>query len=148
MPTLFLLCGLPGSGKTTLALRLEQERHALRLSPDEWMWSLSIDLYDQAKRTAVENLQWDVASRALALGVNVVLENGFWSRAERDDYRSRAKALGASVELCFLDIPRDQLWARIDARNAQLPPAAAHIDEASLDLWWSWFEPPASDELG
>ena len=105
MPTLFLLCGLPGSGKTTLALRLEQERHALRLSPDEWMWSLSIDLYDQAKRTAVENLQWDVASRALALGVNVVLENGFWSRAERDDYRSRAKALGASVELCFLDIP-------------------------------------------
>src|ERR1700730_9936253 len=68
MPTLLLLCGLPGSGKTTLAKKLERERHALRLSPDEWLWSLSIDLYDEAKRTAVEILQWDIAARALALG--------------------------------------------------------------------------------
>jgi predicted kinase len=30
MSTLHLLCGLPGSGKTTLARRLERERPALR----------------------------------------------------------------------------------------------------------------------
>jgi predicted kinase len=147
MPTLLLLCGLPGSGKTTLAKKLERERHALRLSPDEWLWSLSIDLYDDAKRTAVEILQWDLAARALALGVDVILENGFWSRAERDEYRSRAKALGARVELFFLDISRDELWARLDKRNKDLPSAMVHIDAATLDLWWSRFEPPASDEL-
>jgi predicted kinase len=147
MPTLLLLCGLPGSGKTTLAKKLERERHALRLSPDEWLWSLSIDLYDEAKRTAVEILQWDLAARALALGVDVILENGFWSRAERDDYRSRAKALGAHVELFFLDVSRDELRTRLDKRNKDLPSAMAHIDAATLDLWWSRFEPPASDEL-
>jgi len=86
------------------------------------MWALSIDLYDEAKRAAVESLQWDVAARALALGVDVILENGFWSRAERDEYRSRAKALGARVELRFLDVPRDELWARLSKRNADLPP--------------------------
>lgn len=36
MTTLTLLCGLPGSGKTTYARRLE-ERGTLRLSSDDWM---------------------------------------------------------------------------------------------------------------
>ena len=40
MPTLFLTCGLPGSGKTTLAKRIEQERPALRLTADEWLFAL------------------------------------------------------------------------------------------------------------
>ncbi len=34
MSTLFLLRGLPGSGKTTMDKRLEQELPALRLTPD------------------------------------------------------------------------------------------------------------------
>ena len=36
MATLHLMVGLPGSGKTTEAIRLEHELHALRLTPDEW----------------------------------------------------------------------------------------------------------------
>ena len=36
MATLHLMVGLPCSGKTTLAKQLEQERSALRLTPDEW----------------------------------------------------------------------------------------------------------------
>ncbi|WP_302061230.1 AAA family ATPase [Streptomyces sp. A3M-1-3] len=35
MSTLFITCGLPGSGKTTLARRLEQEQSALRLTAAE-----------------------------------------------------------------------------------------------------------------
>jgi AAA domain len=55
-PTLYLLVGLPGSGKTTLARQLETERYALRLTPDEWMmplfgWGESGD-----KREIVERL--------------------------------------------------------------------------------------------
>jgi predicted kinase len=38
--TLFLTCGLPGSGKTTLARSLEQEYSALRLTADEWLHEL------------------------------------------------------------------------------------------------------------
>jgi len=34
--TLIVICGLPYSGKTTLA-RIEAERPAVRLSPDEWI---------------------------------------------------------------------------------------------------------------
>ncbi|MCC7188403.1 MAG: AAA family ATPase, partial [Anaerolineales bacterium] len=44
---LIIVCGLPGSGKTTLAKCFEEDLHAVRLSPDEWMDALSINLYDE-----------------------------------------------------------------------------------------------------
>ena len=39
MATLHLMVGLPCSGKTTLAKKLEVERAALRLTPDESVWA-------------------------------------------------------------------------------------------------------------
>jgi predicted kinase len=151
MATLFLLCGLPGAGKTTLAQQLEQEHAALRFCPDEWIAALLADANDIAERDRlrdpVEALQWKTAQRALVLGANVVLENGFWSRAERASYRAQAEALGARVELHYLDVTRDELWARLAKRNAHLPPGTFRVTEEQLDLWLSWFEPPTKDEL-
>jgi predicted kinase len=148
--TLILICGLPGAGKTTLARRMEQALPALRLCPDEWIATIIADARDTAEldrlRTPVESVQWDVARRALALGLDVVLEWGFWSRAERDSYRAQAEALGARVELHYLDVGRDELWARLARRNAALPPGTFPVTEAQLDLWSGWFQPPAPDE--
>ena len=36
-PRLIIVCGLPGSGKTTLAKALENRLRAVRFSPDDWM---------------------------------------------------------------------------------------------------------------
>lgn len=147
MATLFLMCGLPGSGKTTRAKELEQAQAALRLTPDEWLVTLGLDPYDDAKRAAVEAQQWQVAARALELGVNVVLDFGVWSRIERDSFRTRAKALGAQTVLHFLDVPRDELRKRLKARNAALPAGAFHVDESQLDSHFAWLERPTADEL-
>ncbi|HZO90690.1 MAG TPA: AAA family ATPase [Chthonomonadaceae bacterium] len=151
MATLFLICGLPGAGKTTLARQLEQERPALRLCPDEWITQIIADPTDQAEldrlRSPVEAVQWEVATRALVLGIDVVLEWGFWSREERRHYRAQAEALGACVELRYLEVGREELWARLSKRNANLPPGTFVVTEEQLNLWWSWFEPPTQEEL-
>ena len=147
MPTLFLTCGLPGSGKTTLARAIEAERNALRLTPDEWMARIVGDGWDEARRAAVEAVMWDIGARVLSLGVDVVLDFGVWSRAERDAFRARAAALGAATRICFLDVARDELVRRLAARNAALPPDTFAVTEAQLDVMWPSFEAPTSDEL-
>ncbi|MBI2792214.1 MAG: ATP-binding protein [Gammaproteobacteria bacterium] len=129
-PTLYLICGLPGAGKTTLAKKLENEKNAIRLTPDEWMSRIVGDGYDEAKRAIVEQIQWEIAARVLSLGVSAILDYGFWGRSERDDYRARANALGARVQVCFLDVSRDELLKRLNERNANLPEATFKVDEA------------------
>src|SRR5215469_9072706 len=95
---LIIVCGLPGSGKTTHARQLETELRSIRLSPDEWMTSLSLDIWDEECRQKIEGLQWTLAQRLLALGLTVIIEWGTWGRAERDTLRLRAREIGAAVE--------------------------------------------------
>lgn len=151
MATLYLLCGLPGAGKTTLGRQLEQTENALRLSPDEWILPLLQDAADEAERDRlrgpIEALQWDVARQALVLGINVVLEFGFWSRVERKAFRADAEAIGAKVKLIYLEATTDELWARLEKRNASLPAGTFPVRRADLEAWVGWFETPAEDEL-
>ena len=147
-PTVFMLIGLPGSGKTTLARRLEVQQSALRLTPDEWMAPLFGAGESGEKRWVLESeLLWGVAARALSLGVNVVLDYGCWAREERDFFRARSVSLGARFELHVLDVPLEVLWERLERRNGQLPPDTFPVTRAELDEWASWYEVPGPDEL-
>ncbi len=149
MPTLFLLCGLPGSGKTTLAKQLERDRHALRLTPDDWLRSLfgNDRARADAHRSAVEALQWSTAAQALERKIDVALDWGFWSRAERDDYRARAQALGARAAVKFLDVTAADLSARRADRERDAGPGAFRYSADELASWIKAFEPPTPDEL-
>lgn len=139
--------GLPGSGKTTLARRLEAKHRALRLTPDEWMHPLFGAGESEGKRWVLESeLLWGVAARALSLGVSVVLDYGLWAREERDDFRARGEALGARVELVWLDLPREELWRRLEARNRNLPSHTFAVTRAELDGWWDLSQRPDPDE--
>jgi predicted kinase len=121
-PTLIIVCGLPGSGKTTHATQLADKLRAVRFSPDEWMDALSIDLYDEARRGKIEALQWELTQELLALGITVIIEWGTWGRSERDTLRLGARALGASVELHYLSAPVEVLFGRIQRRGMENPP--------------------------
>ncbi len=145
------MVGLPCSGKTTLARKLEIERSALRLTPDEWHVRLfgqdADDPEHDARHTWIEVLLWSIARRALELGTNVVLDFGFWTREEREDFRRRAKELGAASEVHFLDAPEEELLRRLATRNAQPPEACFRISPAAMKRWISSFQRPTADEL-
>ncbi len=148
MPTLHLICGLPGSGKSTLAEKIKNEHPALYLNADEWMARIVGSGYDEEKRAVIEAIQWEVAEQALRLGADVILDFGFWSRKERDGFRAKARAIGAIPKLYFLDVPRNELWRRLEARNEKLPVNTFRVEESDLNKWISQFEPPTPDELG
>ncbi len=151
MATLHLMVGLPCSGKTTLAHTLEQELPALRLTIDAWHIRLfgqdADDPEHDARHSLIEALLWTIASRALQLGTHVILDYGFWAREEREDYRSRAKQLGARSEVHFLDVPEEELLRRLARRNAQRSPTAFYIPEAMMHPWMAFFQKPTRDEL-
>ncbi|HEX8229506.1 MAG TPA: AAA family ATPase [Chloroflexia bacterium] len=149
--TLHLMVGLPCSGKTTLARQLERKYSALRFTPDEW----HVRLYGQdaaedehdARHDLIEAIQWDVAARALALGVDVILDFGCWVRVQRDEFRLRAEQLGTDFKMHYLDTPKPVLLSRLVARNANLPSGTFYIAETALEEWFSIFEPPFTEEL-
>ena len=140
---LVVICGLPGSGKTTLATELEASMPAVRFCPDDWFTALELDLWDQDLRYRLEAKQWELAQQLLTLGVNVVIEFGSWARAERDVLREGARALGAAVELRYLDVPLDELVRRVEARAWEAPP----ITRAHLEEWATVIEVPDAAEL-
>jgi predicted kinase len=141
-PRLIIVCGLPGSGKTTRAKALEARLRAVRFSPDEWLEALALDLYDEERRGRIEALQWRLARELLALGLVVVIEWGTWGRSERDALRLGARALGAAVELHYLDAPVDVLFERIRRRGMEHPP----ITREALVRWRAAFQAPDAEE--
>jgi predicted kinase len=140
---LIIVSGLPGSGKTTLAKALENRLRAIRFSPDDWMDALSINLWDEEKRARIEALQWKLAQQLLALGLVVIIEWGTWGRSERDTLRLGARALGAAVELHYLNAPADVLFDRIQRRGLEKPP----IDRDTVTRWFDTFQAPTPEEM-
>ncbi len=143
---LVLMCGPPGSGKTTAARLLVKQLRFISLSPDEWMTQLGVAM-DDPLRDHIGELQWTLAQELLMNGQSVILESGHWMRSERDEKRLTARALGVSVELQYLDVPREELHRRVKRRTALSTWGAYHMGPEELDRWTSFFEPPDADEL-
>ena len=150
--TLIMVCGLPGSGKTTVAKRLEAERNAIRMCPDDWIEAVLEDPMDSVEkgrlRDAVENLQWDLAKQYLSKGLTVILENGFWAEEERSQYAMEALTQGAGIELYAMDSSDlDELWRRIELRNKDLSSPTWVMTREEHEPQWVGYEAPTLEEI-
>ncbi len=141
---LVLLCGLPASGKSTLARQLADSIGGVRFDPDEWMPALGVDLFDEEFRARLESEFWALAQRLLKLGNPVILEWGFWVRSERDEKRNFARSLGIPVELRYFDVPYEELQRRVADRGAD---GGIPITPQLMESYRAVFQPPTDEEF-
>ena len=135
---------LPRRGENHVRRRLERHLPALRLTRDEWMLRLyGEDPPPSEFQACFERVSERIAAvwtRCAELGLDVVLDLGFWSRGQRDQVRATAAALGAETRLYRLSCPDDAAWTRIERRNRDLTDSLFIARETFL-LLKELFEP-------
>ncbi|MGH7642312.1 MAG: AAA family ATPase [Candidatus Dormibacteria bacterium] len=127
--------------------QLAERMPARRLCGDEQMALLGISLRDERVRETLEVAYWRQAQELLRQGRHLTLESRFWSRSDRDQKRNGARELRATVELVFLDVPKEELWIRLELRNQRAERGVARIRSDQLAHWTGLFQPPTPAEL-
>ncbi len=146
-PLFITFCGLPGSGKTTTAKQLEETTGAIRLNTDEWMAALGIDFFDEESHVRLQLQLYEHGKKLLELGQSIIVEDGHWSREERDRHRADARKLGALIEIHYFDLSFDELWRRLEGRNAIGAHGTVPVTKKQLQEYWPKFQRPDTEEL-
>jgi predicted kinase len=146
-PTLFLTVGLPGTGKTTAARRIEIEQQALRLTKDEWVKALYGHENPTSAQNVIEGRLIQIGLRALELGTNVVIDYGLWGRDERSALRQAAADLGAIVEMYYFEITPAEQRRRLAQRQTEAPHTSWPMSDQELTAWAASIDIPTPGEL-
>ncbi|RLK59671.1 AAA family ATPase [Actinokineospora cianjurensis] len=121
----YLLAGLPGSGKTTYARALER-RGVTRVSVDERVIArhglLGKD-YSESAHLSLLRPVLDEVQRLLVELIEqrqpVVLDHGLGTKAERDAYKRLVTDHGGRWRLVCFPVDRAELLRRLAIRNAE-----------------------------
>ncbi|MBQ8781574.1 MAG: ATP-binding protein [Oscillospiraceae bacterium] len=152
MSEVIMICGRLCSGKSTYAEQLKNEGGRVLLSVDELMLTvLEAQLgekHDEYVRRTKDYLL-NKSLEILGTGADVILDWGFWKKAERDSVKSFYSENGFEASLHFLDIPVDEWEKRISRRNSQVEngeASAYFVDEGLKEKFLGIFEQPYEDE--
>lgn len=156
MAMLHFLCGSTGAGKTTYARRLAEETVGVFFPIDAWMSALFwMDAPEPIQPDwATERIErcramiWRTALEVAGRGTPCLLEIGFTTRAVRAKYAALAAKAGLPVRLHFLDVPAEERWRRVQARNLEAGDQLAFpVTRAMFDYVEGMWEPPSPDEM-
>ena len=146
-PTLYLMVGLPGTGKTTAAKRIESEHGALRLTKDEWMKALYGDDNPSSGSDVIEGRLVEIGLRVLELGTSVVIDFGLWGRDERSSLRRAAIDRDAHVDLRYFEVAPQEQRRRLDRRQELEPHTTWPLSEDEIAGWAATIQVPTPGEI-
>lgn len=152
---LVVMCGLSGSGKSTVAQHLAETMPAIRVRSDverKRLHGLAATarsdgrIYGEAATRATYARLADIARSLLEADLAAIIDAAFLQRDERRAFRALAEELGARFTLLVCEAPVEVLRARVAARAAQGgDPSEADVDVLQRQL--AWWQPLAADEL-
>ena len=116
MPKVYLICGKICSGKSTYAEQLRIQNNAVLLSTDE----ITLALFgqhcgdkhdDYVERT--QNYLFNKSLELIEVGINVILDWGFWLKEERDYAREFYNSRNIECEFHYIDISNETWQTRL-----------------------------------
>jgi predicted kinase len=135
VPTLYILCGLPGAGKTTLAKAIATTRDIAHISLDHIKADEGFFVSDHDVPEADWSGIIDVVHASLLMplrvGRDVIFDASNLKREQRDDLRSLAASRNFESKLIYVAVP--------EATARERAPEAI---DAALEV----FEEPGRDE--
>lgn len=148
-----LICGKICCGKSTYAEKLYVENKAVLLSCDEITLALFDgnlgENHDEFVRKT-KNFLLKKSVDIVKIGIDVILDWGFWTKEERDHTRNFYQSRNILCEFHYIDIS-DTIWkSNITKRNnlilsESIP--AYFVDASLADKFESIFEKPEKDEI-
>lgn len=121
MPTLIVLIGLPGCGKSTYAAK-KKEAGLIVISPDEIREELTGDMSDQSRNREVFSLAHKRTKEALRHGGSVVFDATNLTRRARNDLLSCIPDRhNTYVEYVLFRIPLEECLKRNRQRTRHVP---------------------------
>lgn len=152
MTKVFLICGKICCGKTTYANKICAENNAVLLSVDEITLALFGQHCGDKHNEYVERTQKYLFNKSLELievGINVILDWGFWMKEERDFAREFYNSRNIECEFHYINISDETWQARLKKRNSEVLSeitSAYYIDDNLAEKFASIFEVPSKDE--
>ena len=153
MSKVILTCGKICCGKTTYAQKLCKENNAILLSVDEITLALFGRDAGENHDTYVERTEkylFEKSIEIIKLGINIVLDWGFWTKTERDFAKDFYRLHKIDYEIHYIEIS-DEIWnARLKKRNSAIlaeETSAYYVDDGLAQKCASIFEVPNDDEI-
>ena len=122
----------------------------MRITKDEWSICLigndpTIDGYEEWDTKIIE-LSRDVAFQLAEKGIDVIIDEGFWAKEQRDELRRKIDAIGAKAVMYYVETPIETIRDRVVERNNNLTKDSFKISREMLDNYLMYWQPPSEDE--
>jgi hypothetical protein len=144
---LLLVCGLPGTGKSTIARRLSKKYLAPILRTDEIRKEIiERPTYTEEEKRLVYKVTFLVAKYLLESGRNVILDGTFYKRALRHQVYDLARRTRARLEIIECTAPNYVIKRRMERRRRR----KYELSDADYDVYLkikSQFEPIEREHL-